>query len=764
MQCWNCHKEVAEGSVNCPHCSASLNQAVIDQMATMGPNTPRQQIVEGVLVNGRYQIKQEIGRGGMGIVYLAHDNTMSVDVALKVIPQEICYDPVAVESLKKETAIALQLTHANIVRHYNLHSWEGQAFVTMEYVPGGTLSHFRLSKGGKLSLDEALPYISQVADGLNYSHNATPAVVHRDLKPLNILLGENNEVKIADFGLARVLRDSASRISGHDNAGTLAYMAPEQIRGKGIGKKSDIYALAAITYEMLAGNPPFYTGDLRWQIMHEPVEPIEGQPDQVNTALLRALAKEPADRPESAVAFIKSLQQENPGKKPKKKKITRLKPDKATKEEKKTSSNKVKFAFLFCLLFLLGGSTAALYLFKNDNRVINQNKSSFSISSTPTGAQVYLDEKSVGKTPYTQQKFAAGPHTVRLLLEQYQPYTKQIYVDKNTPFQLQATLVPEVYGEINITSTPSGAEVSIDDQTVGNTPLSMTNIRAGMKNISLTKDGYSRWENSIEIKPLKIAKIQAALVPSSGELSITSNPTGAIILLDGKQLGMTPLLNHSVLQGSHVLTLKKKNYHSQEKQIEITDNPASFKITLQQNLVKDVTPEPVNKDEKLTGSLFLDSSPDNATIYIDNNNVGKTPLTLSHIPYGIKQIRFERKDYIPLITSLKVSSPTTRLHKNLVLKKIDNTGSLHIETVPVRASIAFTNPKFIYKHGMKLPDGNYPLTISATGYDDRTIVVSIKKGEETTKRIELTKHATLTKKEKTTQTAREEKRSFKYIP
>ncbi|WP_320172514.1 serine/threonine-protein kinase [Maridesulfovibrio sp.] len=308
FKCWNCGTELPEGTGECPECKTSLDGKTFEGMQTAGPEgNVAQQIVPGVTVAGRYKILREIGRGGMGIVYLAHDRTMDREVAFKVIPQALAMDPTAIADLKRETSIALDLTHENIVRLYNLDTWEGQAFVTMEYVEGGSLSHLRAERGGRISIDEALPIFEQIAQGLDYSHRKNPAVVHRDLKPLNILITKNVQPKIADFGLARVMRDSASRVSGRDSAGTLAYMAPEQIRGKGIGPWTDIYAFAAVAYEMLAGEPPFSTGDLRWQILNEEPEPIAGVPEYVNRALFAGLAKDKAGRPENAAELVKMI-------------------------------------------------------------------------------------------------------------------------------------------------------------------------------------------------------------------------------------------------------------------------------------------------------------------------------------------------------------------------------------------------------------------------------------------------------------------------
>ena len=306
--CWKCNREMPDGLSECPHCGAPVDKTVVGNMETMvDSDEARIQIVAGVTVAGRYRIKREIGRGGMGIVYLAFDKTLEREIALKVIPYELCQDPRAIQNLKRETTIALDLTHPNIVRLYNLETWEGQAFVTMEYVAGRTLAHLLAAAGGRLSFTRALPLLREIAAALDYTHGRKPPVVHRDLKPLNILITADGHAKIGDYGLARVLQDSATRISMSPTAGTLAYMAPEQIRGKGIGPWTDIYAFACLACEMLSGEPPFATGDLRWQIIHEEPELSPELSPTVERALLCGLAKDPAQRPATAGALVEML-------------------------------------------------------------------------------------------------------------------------------------------------------------------------------------------------------------------------------------------------------------------------------------------------------------------------------------------------------------------------------------------------------------------------------------------------------------------------
>jgi formylglycine-generating enzyme required for sulfatase activity/serine/threonine protein kinase len=624
--CWNCKQEVAEGSSNCPHCRVLLSESAVNMMATVGPGlAPSVQIVVGVVVNNRYEIRREIGRGGMGIVYLAFDRMMEREVAIKVIPQELCMDPRAVAELKRETGIAIDLTHANIVRLYTLDTWEGQAYVVMEYVGGGTLAHV-LAKG-VLSVEGALPILRQLAAALDYSHSAASSVVHRDLKPLNILLAEDGAtVKVADFGLARVLRDSASRISGHDSAGTLAYMAPEQIRGKGIGRETDIYAFAAIVYEMLSGRPPFYTGDLRWQILHEEVEPIEGLPAHVNAALQRGLAKEREERPGTAGELLTMLVDEKLQVVSPKKKATVKKP--ATNASGKGRGLGRTATGLLIVILMVGLGALGWKYFDADVQQLLRGGPILSITSEPAGAMVYVDEGKVNPTPTAVMDLPNGTHTVRLEKERYQSYSEKVFIQQGQPLQLQATLVPEPFGDITIQSQPPGAVILVDKKELGHTPATLTKLAQGNHQLQLQKEGFDPWERQVEIRALQLAEIQAALVSAFGGIMVTSKPEGATVFVDGKMLGVTPFTGEAP-KGKRLVELKKETYLDGRQEVEISAG------------------QPVNVHADLElgmGTLKITSEPSGASVKIDGKDVGVTPVEVEHL-HGLVNVELAAAMY-----------------------------------------------------------------------------------------------------------------------
>lgn len=272
---------------------------------------------------GAYVIEKVVGRGGMGVVYLAHDPRAKRDVALKVIPSGPDADPTDLARFKTEAEAVARLDHPNIVRLYEVGETDGVAFLAMEYVEGGTL--YQHVKGGRpLDILVACRIVEQIARASHYAHQH--GVVHRDLKPSNILLKnplgaarssdlENCIPKLADFGLAKQLDQSLRLTRTGTAVGTPHYMAPEQARGESaIGPALDIHGLGAILYELLTGSPPFMGGDpaetMEQVVYKTPTRPSlmrVGIPPALEAICLKCLEKEPRKRYRSAAALADEL-------------------------------------------------------------------------------------------------------------------------------------------------------------------------------------------------------------------------------------------------------------------------------------------------------------------------------------------------------------------------------------------------------------------------------------------------------------------------
>lgn len=265
----------------------------------------------GQVVLGRYRIERELGRGGMGAVYLARDAKLGDRVALKVIASLLANDPQqTVARFHREVQSARRVTHPNVIRIHDIGEEQTLLFLSMEYVEGETLDA-RVRRRGALPIPEALELIRAIAAGVDAAHAAS--VIHRDLKPQNVLLGSAGEVKVIDFGLATTAYTPGMTATGLI-LGTPDYMAPEQVRGRPCDERTDIYALAAIAHFILAGRSLF-AGETPIAVgfahVHEEPTPLRSirseVPLSVEKAVLTALSKDPALRPRSAVAWTRTF-------------------------------------------------------------------------------------------------------------------------------------------------------------------------------------------------------------------------------------------------------------------------------------------------------------------------------------------------------------------------------------------------------------------------------------------------------------------------
>src|SRR5579863_10585358 len=254
-----------------------------------------------------YRIIEKIGAGGMGVVYKALDVKLERTVALKFLPNEPAFTPRDKEGLLREARAASALDHPNIGVIYGLEeSDEHQLFISMGYYEGENLAQ-KLSRG-LIPVRESLDLAIQIARGLTAAHSRN--IVHRDIKPSNIIITKDNVAKIVDFGLARVVA-SVSSTQSISATGTLPYMAPEQILGQSIDRRSDIWALGIIIVQMITGSHPFVrpsTAAMTFAILNQPPAALDAVPDKLRPILYRALSKKQQNRYARADEMLRDLE------------------------------------------------------------------------------------------------------------------------------------------------------------------------------------------------------------------------------------------------------------------------------------------------------------------------------------------------------------------------------------------------------------------------------------------------------------------------
>ncbi len=259
---------------------------------------------------GRYEVKEEIGRGGMATVYLCYDPTFERPVAVKSLPREFLHDPSFLARFEKEAKTIAALEHPAIVPVYDFGEEQGQPYLVMRYMRGGSLAD-RL-KDGPIEIDEVTAIVSRLAAALDETHDQ--GLIHRDLKPGNILFDRRGDAFLSDFGIVKLTQET-STLTGTGIVGTPAYMSPEQARGDhSIDRRSDVYSLGVLIFHLLSGKQPYEADTPMGLAVKHITEPIPSLteerpdlPDAYEQLIQRVLAKDPDDRPATAGSLSDEL-------------------------------------------------------------------------------------------------------------------------------------------------------------------------------------------------------------------------------------------------------------------------------------------------------------------------------------------------------------------------------------------------------------------------------------------------------------------------
>jgi len=503
-----------------------------------GSDATTRELIAGQRLFNRYTLKRTLGRGGMGIVWLARDDELERDVALKFLPDLIIHDRAVLSDLKRETRRSLELTHKNIVRIYDFVHDEVSGCISMEYVDGDTLSNLRADKPHKVfETADLKDWVSELCDALDYAHNHA-RIVHRDLKPSNLMVNQRGDLKVADFGIARSLSDSMSMLTMESGkSGTLLYMSPQQLDGERGTHLDDVYSLGASIYELLTSRPPFYSGNVDRQI-REKVPPsmmqrrkeLEIEGEQIGEAweevVRKCLAKDRTKRPQSVTEVARQLEVPSPK--------TRRGAHDAPIEPSKWGS--VLGAAAVILLVGLGGWYFGFY--RNSTKAPTAVTTptapaaataapsiaaappipavaalgALVVDTSPSGATITLAGKDMGRTPATFRDIRPGRYPMRLVLDGYEPIEKEVEVKENESMNLGMITLPRAKAVMELSSVPSGAKVFLGGTLIGTTPMRRDDLTPGGATYVLFLEGYLPHDVRASLDPKQIFKKEVPLV------------------------------------------------------------------------------------------------------------------------------------------------------------------------------------------------------------------------------------------------------------
>lgn len=553
-----------------------------------------------------YKIIDVIGRGGMGVVYKATDMNLEKTVALKMIDPFYARNESFLKRFRTEAIALAKLENKNIVSVYALRETDNGLFMVMEYVDAKTVSEW-LKEKGVLSIDETIKIVRQLLNAINHAHKV--GVIHRDIKPNNILLCEDGTVKVMDFGLAKLIQEHGEQSTVTKTAGTLYYMSPEQIKGSKIDNRSDIYSIGMTIYEMLTGRTPFDKGAGEYNIQKQIIEGKIESPEKYNPGIpkslvkfiMKAIDKNPEKRFQNINEMLSELYRFETVERPsedKTKIILDNIPSPGNNEKKKKMIIYTSLALTIVLLF-----SAYIFFMKpfnnekensvdnnvsentllKDNRV-NENNIKFanlSIDSNPGGAIVLIDNKIVGKTPFLKDSLAIKNYSISLRKAGYKDWLEPKYHVTFGDNNILANLIPEAAPvetkSVLILNAIPSADIFVDKNKIasGTSEIIRSSVTAGQHKIKFVNSEFGTKELTLNLNNHQSKSITCYFRQQINiqSLNVKGEAFWGTIYINGKNTGKTTPGDTLLGPGTYRITVKKTGYKTVEEDAVLNISP-----------------------------------------------------------------------------------------------------------------------------------------------------------------------------------------------
>jgi serine/threonine-protein kinase len=651
---------------------------------------------------GRYEITGELGRGAMGVVYKALDPTIGRTVALKTMRLDVhgLDAQEMVRRFQNEARAAGVLNHPNIVTIYDAGEQDGIFYIAMEFIEGTTL-HELLTEKRVLATDEVLQLTRQICRGLDYAHSNS--IVHRDIKPANIMITGNGTVKIMDFGIAK----SGGQVTNTGQVlGTPNYMAPEQVKGRQLDGRSDLFSLGVILYEMLTGEKPFVGQNVTtiiYKIVNEnPITPrdldVTVHPG-LSAIVTKALAKAPDDRYQTGADLVRDLENYklagpvrtgstaaiSPVPSPEKTLVLPLRvvagntaraaaaapalakkpvPVKRPTTAILSSKRSVLMATIVTIVVL--GCAMGGYAYHRTQVKMRQLAEEAKIKEAQAAAREPIAIAIPAPTPVPAPKEEIAPDTT----VKFFPTKKSTPAQKAAPAPFKATSSPNkvfvAQSELKLLSQPDSAKVEIDGWSEPNwvTPFTASHLAAGSHTIVFSKSGYLQQTKLVESVAGKSIDVSAQLAPAVSTIVVTSNPQGANVWVDGKDSGLTTPTQLTVEKGFHKVTVRKAGFKEMSMEDTVAEGQTmSFSPVM---LSTNVQPEDGKSPNPLRrffgtdtipegkGLVHIRTNPEGATIMVDGKAAPKKTNARWPADPGVYSIVLQMNGYKPVHRNIKV--------------------------------------------------------------------------------------------------------------
>lgn len=551
---------------------------------------PLNQNIIGTILDNTYRITAVLGEGGMGVVYKATDINLDKDVAVKMMDTFHARDPEFLRMFKGEAKSLAKLQNQNIVGVYGLRETDLGFCIIMEYVEGCTLADV-IKEQGALDIRRVLNIFRQLLNAFEHAHRA--GIVHRDIKPGNIMLGANDEVKVTDFGLAKRKVSSAETVTYGKRMGTIPYMSPEQAKGIGdLDARSDIYSIGMTLYECLTGKLPFAEGQSEWDIIQLKIEgkipPPDkpGIPKELVKVVMKAIQKDAANRYQTAGemwAAMKHLTFDGESGEGKIEKVSTFKGIYIY-----AVSAIVLLIFGYFIVRLIGQQRDETTVKGIEQQLPETNKRNapiLYISLDPPGAKIYLNKAFIGVAPLEGLETESRPVALHFEADGYAPVDTNMTLENGRTYSIFRSMVMLDIGRLVVQAIPGGS-VFVDGILKSSNISQKASLKlpSGSHKVSFRKAGCG--ERNVDVEIQKGKSVDATCYFEADvniqSLDDSDEPLFGSIVIDGINTGMyTPKSGYRLECGTHRISVTRVGYTTIEGTRTAVVKPSQDKNTFE---------------------------------------------------------------------------------------------------------------------------------------------------------------------------------------